>query len=185
MAEYEDTKREREELDAYLSVLARRLGISADDATADEPVGEPGLANIGPGGLTNDVLTLVYENEFYGKSMPKAAEMVLLRWSPPGHTRPLKTTQLVAALRKGGLAVADAKSLYRALYGASKFHPVGGGLWGLRSWYPDSVLSRAPKTGADEAGGVAEAEPQAPTTDLPSQPAAGEGSTPEKEAAAS
>lgn len=161
------------------------VAYSAGDATTDEAADEPGVAKVGPGGLTDDVLSLVYDNEFYGKSMPKAAETVLLRWSPPGHTRPLKTKQLLAALRKGGLAVTDARSLYRALYGASKFHPVGGGLWGLRAWYPESVLSRGPKPGPDDAGEAPEMEQGSPLTDLPPQSAAGEGSTPEQEVAAS
>jgi hypothetical protein len=49
---------------------------------------------------TQDASSLIYPDELIGMSLPKAAEAVLLRFSPPPHRRSLKTTDLVGAIRK-------------------------------------------------------------------------------------
>lgn len=140
LAELEDAKAERADLDAFIQVLSARLGI---ETSGDDHV--PVTTPAGPGQLpvSADPLDLVYANEFVGFSFPKAAETVLSRWSPAPHQRPLKTTQLVAALRKGGLDVKDSRQVYRALWNATRFHNLKGGAWGFAAWYPASVLNKS------------------------------------------
>jgi hypothetical protein len=152
MAELEDAKEERERLDAFIEVLSIRLGVPVGDAQPDN------LTAPGPvGQLTNDVLSLVYDQEFHGWTMPKAAAEVLRRWSPPPHHRPLKTGELVDALRKGGLTISENRILYRSLYTAPRFKLIKGGLWGLREWYPAERNKTAhgrqePLEGAEDSG---------------------------------
>jgi len=132
IAEREDAIRERERLDAVIEYLSIRLGVQVQDAEPDSGLPTPPMT----GQLTNDVLALVYDQEFHGWTMPKAAAEVLTRWSPPPHHRPLKTGELLDALRKGGLTIKDSRVLYRSLYTAPRFKNIKGGRWGLAAWYP-------------------------------------------------
>lgn len=138
LAELQDAKKERVSLDAFIEVLSMRLGL-ANETTSDNAAS---AAVAGQVPAVSDPLELVYANEFIGLSFPKAAETVLNRWSPTPATRPLKTTVLVKALRKGGLDVKDARQVYRALWNAARFHNLKGGAWGLAAWYPASVLNK-------------------------------------------
>ena len=133
-AELEDATRQRDRLNVYIEALRERLGLPLDDdqSQAEQPA-TPAAGGAGP--LTDDVESLVYDNEFHGMKMPKAAEEVLRRWSPEPYRRPLKTTQLMHALRKGGLKIAEARVLYRSLYTAPRVERLEGGQWGLASWY--------------------------------------------------
>jgi hypothetical protein len=152
-AELEDAKRQRDRLNVYIEALSERLGIPVDDEqTQSEQPGVP--APSGP--LTDDVESLVYENEFHGLKMPKAAEQVLRRWSPEPYRRPLKTTHLMKALQKGGLKIAEPRVLYRSLYTAPRIERLKGGQWGLAEWYhqgsrkPAAVKSNGSESGADD-----------------------------------
>lgn len=141
LAELEDAKKERADLDAYIEVLSARLGIPVESDTSESPRATAQPSQSLP--ATGNPLDLVYAGEFIGLSFPKAAETVLNRWSPAPATRPLKTGVLVAALQKGGLDVKDARQLYRALWNASRFHNLKGGAWGFAAWYPAAVRSKA------------------------------------------
>jgi hypothetical protein len=143
IAERADVMRERNRLDAVLEYLDIRLGVQVEDAQPD-----PGLSTPAPVQLSNDVLSLIYDEEFHGWKMPKAAEEVLNRWSPEPHHRPLKTGELLAALRKGGLVIKESRILYRSLYTAPRFKLIKGGRWGLASWYP----AERPKNGSGRQG---------------------------------
>jgi hypothetical protein len=147
LAELELAKRERAELDSFITVLSARLGLAVIPESAEQP--DPAGATNG-GVLTDDVLTLVYENELFGMSIPKAAATVLDRWSPEPHHRPIKTTELVKALAKGGLQVKEARTVYRSLYGTTRFHNLKGGQWGYASWYPASAKAKTDKPADEE-----------------------------------
>jgi hypothetical protein len=139
MAEREDAiqerarlDEERARLDGFIEYVSMRLGVQVEDQQPDAA-----LPSAPPAGqLTNDVLSLVYDQEFFGWTMPKAAAEVLRRWSPEPHHRPLKTGELMEALRKGGLTIKESRVLYRSLYTAPRLKLIKGGRWGLAQWYP-------------------------------------------------
>lgn len=146
MAELEDAKQERARLDAYIEHLSIRLGVQVEDQQPEPGLPTPPVT----GQLTNDVLSLVYDQEFFGWTMPKAAVEVLRRWSPEPHHRPLKTGELMEALRKGGLTIKESRVLYRSLYTAPRLKNIKGGRWGLAAWYP----AERNKNGGKGAGGT-------------------------------
>lgn len=174
MEELEAAMRERDDLNGFIETLARRLGVAVDEGQEDHT--DSGTANGKPGGgpLTDDAASLVYEHEFHGMTIPKASEAVLARWSPPPMQRPIKTTQLTDALRKGGLTLEEPRAVYRSLYSAARWQRLTGGLWGLASWYPTKSAASSPP--APDGGPVTPENP-----DLPSQ--AAEGDTQPEEAA--
>jgi hypothetical protein len=146
-AELEDAKRERDILDGYIEGLMIRLGVQVEDG--GQP--DPGLAAPGVNGqLSNDVLSLVWDQEFHGWTMPKAAVEVLRRWSPEPHHRPLKTGELLDALRKGGLIIKDSRVLYRSLYTTPRLKNIKGGRWGLAAWYPPDRNKNGSNAGRQE-----------------------------------
>lgn len=171
-AEYEDAKDERTRLDVYIQTLASRLGISEEDQVTEpgdgRSAGQPGAS-----GLTDDVASLVYANEFHGMSYPKAAEETLRRWSPSPVKRPIKTTQLVEALRKGGIDVKEPRPVYRSLYSSPRFYNLKGGQWGFAEWYPERAVKAArSERDSDAAPGAdgADLDPSEVASDLAGPP---------------
>ncbi len=149
--ELEAAKKERDDLSAFIETLARRLGLSVgdDDENPEDPA-RNGKQGSSSGPLTDDAASLVYEHEFHGMTIPKASETLLARWSPPPMQRPIKTTQLADALRKGGLSIEEPRTVYRSLYSASRFRKLKGGLWGLATWYPPKTPTPATPASNDE-----------------------------------
>ena len=178
LAELEDAKKERDQLNSFISVMSARLGIAADDDSAESA--SDNSANPAAGGaggqLTDDPMSLVYANEFFGMTMPKAAETLLLRWSPEPYHRPLKTTDLVRALNKGGLDIKEPRVLYRSLYATARFKNLRGGQWGLSKWYPNGVVPRRGKGSDDmDEQGVSDiVGDESPTRDVPADDGAGD-----------
>lgn len=181
LSELEDAKKERDRLNVYIETLSLRLGVEAGSSA---PAAEDPTPTTTQGGLpaTDDPVSLVYANEFYGQSMPKAAEAVLRRWSPEPHHRPIRTPMLLQALQKGGLNISETRALYRSLWSSPRFAVLKGGQWGLAEWYPKGTKSKGKNdeaaSASDEPAPAAEqAEPksdaQEPTggsvTDLLSQ----------------
>lgn len=144
----EELRRDRAEIEAAISVITRKLGL-ADAGPAMIPEGNGDHSEVAE---TRDVGPVhVTEGEFYGMSQPEAARAFLAR---AGRTRPQKTGDIMAALRKGGIHVGGkdpAGLLYRILLRDKRFRRVGTSLWGLDEWYP----RRAPKD--DTAEGEQEA----------------------------
>ncbi|MFN2519210.1 MAG: hypothetical protein ABR604_09250 [Jatrophihabitantaceae bacterium] len=163
MAELDAMKKERDDLTLVIGALSARLGVSVDDG-ADTTANTEGQGGSGNGALTDDVLSLIYANEFFGMTMPKAAEAVLGRWSPDPYRRPLKTTELVKALNKGGLDIKEPRVLYRSLYSTPRFKNLRGGQWGLTKWYPPSSRQ---KGGDKPATDDEPLDAEAPRQDLP------------------
>lgn len=178
LAELEDAKAERDRLNNYIEVLSIRLGVEPDTAGASGDV-EAKIDGVLPQG---DPVSLIYDGELVGMSLPKATAEVLRRFSPPPYKRPIKTPILVKALQKGGLDVKDPRQLYRTLYNARALTNLQGGQWGLSEWYPEKVKAKAKAAAA--ADGEADLEPtgDGTVTDFPAADAAG---TTTAEAAAS
>jgi hypothetical protein len=159
MEELEAVKRERDDLNGFIETLARRLGVPVDGGQEDRADAAPNGKQGGASGLlTDDAASLVYEHEFHGMTIPKASETVLSRWSPPPMQRPIKTTQLTDALRKGGLSLDEPRAVYRSLYSAARFQRLTGGLWGLASWYPAKSATPGPATSENDGSAPRDAD---------------------------
>jgi hypothetical protein len=89
---------------------------------------------------------LVAEGEFFGQTAPAAAILVLRKMGRPNA---LKTEQLVRALRKGGVPVKDAGTLYRSMNRNVKLKRAGKGLWGLSEWYGITKPRTTARTSGD------------------------------------
>jgi hypothetical protein len=159
LEDYKDATRERDQLNVYVEALAGRLGIK--EFTAASVSAADDSAN-----LTDDVTTLVYEGEFVGMGIPAASEITLRRWSPVPAIRPIKTTGILSALRKGGLDIAEPRIVYRSLYSTPRFKNLKGGFWGLAEWYPTTaptkVVKVAPQDSHAELTAAGSGEPSAP-----------------------
>jgi len=145
---------EREELNTFIAVLSRRLGISepSQAATTESPVE---TSTTDP---NRPVADSIREGQFYGMSGPKAARAVL---ELVGRSRPLKTDAIFEAITKGGVKIGSSGTLYRSLFRDPDFHKVGRGLWGLTEWYPAASRKRS----GTEDGTLNGADAEAPETD--------------------
>lgn len=131
-AELDDAVSQRAELDTYIAVLAKRLGIEVSSLPGGS--GDP-ADNGGALPVTGDPVSAVHEAQFYGMSGPKASK-ALLRMM--GRDRPLKTQEIYDAITKGGVRIGNSATLYRSLTRDKDFHKVGRGRWGLTEWYPNA-----------------------------------------------
>lgn len=146
--------REREELDVLIRHLARRAGVDVPERSA------PGSQDsIGPTpGPTADPSSLVADGEFYGQSATKATKALMAKL---GRTRPLKTTEIFEAIKKGGVGISNIEVLYKSLQRSDDFLRVAKGTWGLAEWYPERVRKNARKEALedeDENGSVTESD---------------------------
>lgn len=139
--ELEQALRERDRLNVVVAYLSERLGIEepASDGGETAPT-EQALAT------ATEAADAVREGQFYGMSGPKAAKELLRMF---GRTRPMKTDEIYAAIKKGGVGIGSSGTLYRSMFRDDDFHKVGRGVWGLSEWYPNA--SKQTKTeGQDE-----------------------------------
>jgi hypothetical protein len=142
-AELDDAVRQRDDLDTYIAVLAKRLGVEVPGRSAGGEAENGQSATI-----AGDPVAGVREGQFYGMSGPKASK-ALLRLV--GRDRPLKTQEIFDAIRKGGVTqIQNANTLYRSLTRDPELHNVGRGRWGLTEWYPNArrKAGAAPDDGA-------------------------------------
>jgi hypothetical protein len=128
-AAYNDLLAQMADLQVALRVLAMQLGEDLPGAPADTgPV--PAV------GSGEDPASRVNQGEFHGYSSPKATHALLER---VGRTRPLKTLEILEAIRKGGVQLGGKSpegTLYKSLDRDERFTKVGRGFWGLSDWYP-------------------------------------------------
>jgi hypothetical protein len=127
-----ELRKRRDQLDRAIEALEAELGIStvAQTATQTVPDAKPFAAR---GNEAHDLLKMVYEGQFYGKSQTQAAKdlLNLVR-------RPVKTPIIGEALKKSGMKV-HAPSLYTAFKRSPEFVLVLPNTWGLAEWYPEGV----------------------------------------------
>jgi HB1, ASXL, restriction endonuclease HTH domain len=140
-AALDEAEAERNQLDSVIRYLRGKLG---HEGSATPDANKPPTASVGLS--TGDPSSIIGEGEFYGQSGPKAARQVLER---VGRTRPLKTEEIFAAIKKGGVQISSAEVLYRSMFRDHTFHRVGRGRWGLRAWYPNAPARRKGTEGSD------------------------------------
>jgi hypothetical protein len=122
---------ERAELDSVIAYASRQLGIEAPQGPMADEGGNGGSVN-----LTGEPSASVVEGQFVGMSGPKAAKALLERF---GRSRPMKTDEIYAAVKKGGVNIGSSAALYRSLTRDDAFFKVARGRWGLSEWYPDRL----------------------------------------------
>jgi hypothetical protein len=133
--ELEAALAEREELDTFIAVLSRRLGIPEPERLAADGPETNGRAV----DTARPPVESVRAAQFYGMSGPKAAKAVLEMFGTASRPWPLKTDDIFEAIKKGGAKIGSSGALYRSLHRDPIFHKVGRGLWGLTEWYPQSA----------------------------------------------
>ena len=124
----EELRKERDDLNALIKALEKRLGITEPQTTSEfdlsvEPSGIPPVTSV-PIGF------------FHNLSQAAAAEK-LLRVSPG---QALTTTQILEAFANSGMQLNKKNAvtvLYTALKRNPKFERVGSKAWGLKEWYPE------------------------------------------------
>src|SRR5438270_12475647 len=94
--ELEEATKNRADLDAVIRYLRGRLGLTEETEAVSE-----GRQPI-PAGA--DPAAFVSPNQFFNQSAPRAAKALLERI---GRERPLKTDEIFAALKKGGVKVSS------------------------------------------------------------------------------
>jgi hypothetical protein len=124
-----EMKKERDELNAVIQALERRLGITASETEVipDEEEEQPG---------TLPPVTSMPIGFFHNLSQAAAAEKLLSM--NPG--QPYTTSQILEAFKNSGMTLNPKNALtilYTALKRSPKFERVGSKAWGLKEWYPE------------------------------------------------
>ena len=127
-----ELRKRREQLDRAIEGLEAELGISSGTPTAPSSIAE--FRATGSNERT-DLLTQVYEGQFFNKSQTQAAKDLLNMAK-----RPLKTPVINDALTKSGMKVYG-PSLYTAFKRSPDFVLVLPNTWGLKEWYPEGIKS--------------------------------------------
>jgi hypothetical protein len=125
----EQLRRERDDLNALIAGIERRLGIASTES------GMSG-ASTTTGPKVNVSVDDVPVGFFHNLSQAAAAEKLLKL--NPGH--PLKTPEMLEMFRKSGMEIRSPNALtilYTTLKRSPKFERVAGKAWGLADWYPE------------------------------------------------
>jgi len=115
-----------------------------------------------PDGLTNKIK----DDTFFNLSAPEASKKYLEMMK-----RTASTTEILEAIKRGGFQSLSKNlysNLYTSLMRSPEFRNVGGGKWGLSSWYPGSPKKQG-KKGTAKAE-VEEDEPLMPIVPDPNGP---------------
>jgi hypothetical protein len=125
----EQLRSEREELDALIKGLEKRLGIAATSNSQDSSQAVTPKVTVS--------LDSIPVGFFHNLSQTAAADK-LLRMNP-GH--PLMTGEIMDAFRKSGMEMSGKNALtilYTSLKRSPRFERVAGKAWGLAEWYPQN-----------------------------------------------
>ena len=156
----ERLKREREEMDRTIALLEARISWNSPPAhAAANPEACEATEETEE---TDDQAPSDQEGELLGKTVAYAAHIVLSR-----RRRPMSPAAITAELERGGLLVANSRTIASVLHRRSRevgdFVSPKRGLWGLKEWYPRRSFGKA--EGADKGEAT---EPNAPVR--PSEP---------------
>lgn len=139
-----EAMRRKEEMERTIASLRDMLGVAASVPTQ----GNGSAGGTPTPAVDADPSSLVFEGEFYSMSATKATRALLAKFEQ--QKRPLKTDDILRAIKKGGVSTSSSSVLYRSLWRDDALHNVGKGRWGLRSWYPHSPKrSKAPPEGPE------------------------------------
>lgn len=122
----EQLRQERDELNALIQGLEKRVGVVQQSDEKNASLIAPRIT------ISVDAIPVGF---FHNLSQTEAAEK-LLRLND---RTPLKTKEILDAFRKSGLQVHPKSAstiLYTALSRNPKFERVSGKAWGLTEWYP-------------------------------------------------
>jgi len=128
----EQLRQERNELDALIKGLEKRLGILS------EPIAGDSVAALSKPTIAPNSIPVGF---FHNLSQADAAEKLLKL--NPGHA--LVTKDILDAFRKSGMHVNPRNALtilYTTLKRSARFERVAGKAWGLSEWYPDKKRKR-------------------------------------------
>src|ERR1017187_2585778 len=126
----EQLRPERDDLNALIAGIERRLGIASTES------GMSG-ASTTTGPKVNVSVDDVPVGFFHNLSQAAASEKLLKL--NPGH--PLKTPEMLEMFRKSGMEIRSPNALtilYTTLKRSPKFERVAGKAWGLAEWYPET-----------------------------------------------
>lgn len=126
-----EAMRRKEDMERTIAGLRDMLGVSESTVAGSS---RSGVAT--PPAPDADPSSLVFDGEFYSMSVSKATQALLAKFTQ--QKRPLKTDDIMAALKKGRATVKSESVLYRALWRDPALHNTGKGRWGLKSWYPNA-----------------------------------------------
>lgn len=124
----EQLRKERDEIDALIRGLEKRLGISQENVEAETPKAASPRQKIS--------IESIPVGYFHNLSQAGAAEK-LLRLNPG---QPLTTPEILEAFRKSGMEITSKNAitiLYTTLKRRPQFERVAGKAWGLSEWYPE------------------------------------------------
>lgn len=129
---------ERAEIDQAIAILRKRGGAGAASGTGQSATGQDDKATstvpVGPTPIVGEVVA--HPGEFHAHSFTQAAEKLLRRAG-----RPAKTTELIAAMRRAGMKVAEKPNapqvLYTSLSRIKGFVRAAPNTWGLSEWFPN------------------------------------------------
>jgi hypothetical protein len=127
----DELKTERDELNALIQGLEKRLGVSTMQQLSNLDEEET------PRGATPRDAAFTPEVGFFHNLSQAAAAEKLLKINPG---RAYTTGQILEAFRSSGMPLNPKNSvqiLYTALKRSPKFERVGGKAWGLTEWYPE------------------------------------------------
>jgi len=122
----EKSRQERDELDALIKGLEKRLGIDSQPMEPESVPRSPRLT------VSMESIPVGF---FHNLSQADAAEK-LLKLNPG---RPLTSKEIINAFRKSGMQVNPKNGttiLYTTLARHPKFERLAGKAWGLAEWYP-------------------------------------------------
>jgi len=147
-----DWEAKREELDSLIRALRRELGMSA--RTAQQP--EAGSATLAATGPVN-VNELVTPGDFLGLTQVDAIQQFLSRTG----RKPVSPQEIAQALLRGkavesALDEKGLKNLSSLLSKTGTFFSVARGRWGLKEWYPKSVIDKREAKKAEKSNGKEE-----------------------------
>jgi hypothetical protein len=123
---------ERAEIDQTIALLRRRAGKEGAVPLPGPGDAEPGAVSVPTAGEL-----VAHAGEFHQHSMAEAAVKLLKRAG-----RPVRTADLIGAMRSAGMAVAQGKNSQQILYTTltrreKTFERAAPNTWGLAEWFPN------------------------------------------------
>jgi hypothetical protein len=138
-----DLRQERDELDALIQAVEKRLGetqvqpISGSDGEIESRTAPRRKIRFVPGSMREVASSPALTVGFFHNMSQAAATEKLMKMNPG---QALTTGQILETFRNSGMPLNPKNSvqiLYTALKRNPKFERVGNKAWGLREWYPE------------------------------------------------
>lgn len=151
----------RNELDALIGALRKELGLQSAEPTRQESAPSSSFS-----GAPVNVNELVVPGDFFGMTQVDAIQGFLQRTGK----RPVTLQDIAAALYRGKATESliegekALKNLSSLLSKTPVFYSVARGRWGLKEWYPKSVIEKKEAKKAGKANGSESKEQESDTS---------------------